>query len=74
MCYFDGEQSTTVLLWVPLIVMSAVEMIFSFRCFAVCTSFLYLCRRRPIRARRVRPTLFFFMYSAVLTYRYYPKN
>lgn len=55
-CPFDPNRvySTTVLLWVPLIVMSAVEMIFSFRCFAVCTSFLYLCRRRPIRARRVR--------------------
>lgn len=59
LCYCDGEQSTTIILWVPLIVMSAVEMVFSFRCFAVCASFLYLCpcRREPVRARRVRPTV-----------------
>lgn len=33
-------------------------MVFSFRCFAVCASFLYLCprRKRPLRARRVRST------------------
>lgn len=57
-CPFDPTRiySTTIILWVPLIFMSVVEMVFSFRCFAVCTSFLYLCpcRRRPIRAKRVR--------------------
>ncbi|KAM4625048.1 transmembrane protein 54a [Polymixia lowei] len=59
-CPFDPTRiyGTTVILWVPLILMSVVEMVFSFRCFAVCTSFLHLCqcrrRRRPINARRVR--------------------
>ncbi|KAM9341087.1 transmembrane protein 54a [Symphorus nematophorus] len=57
-CPFDPTRiyGTTIILWVPLILMSVVEMVFSFRCFAVCTSFLYLCpcRRRPTRARRVR--------------------
>lgn len=54
---FFIPQSTTIILWVPLILMSVVEMVFCFRCFAVCTSFLYLCpcRREPIQARRVRP-------------------
>lgn len=57
-CPFDPTRiyGTVIILWVPLIFMSVVEMVFSFRCFAVCTSFLYLCpcRRRPLRARRVR--------------------
>lgn len=57
-CPFDPTRiyGTTIILWVPLILMSVVEMVFSFRCFAVCASFLYLCpcRRRPIRAKRVR--------------------
>ncbi|XP_059209823.1 transmembrane protein 54a [Centropristis striata] len=57
-CPFDPTRiyGTTIILWVPLIFMSVVEMVFSFRCFAACTSFLYLCpcRRRPTRARRVR--------------------
>lgn len=57
-CPFDPTRlySTTIILWVPLIFMSAVEAVFSFRCFAVCSSFLYLCpcRRKPIQARRVR--------------------
>ncbi|XP_077477311.1 transmembrane protein 54a [Stigmatopora argus] len=57
-CPFDPTRiySTTIILWVPLILMSVVEMVFSFRCFAVCTSFLYLCpcRQKPTRARRVR--------------------
>ncbi|XP_056282579.1 transmembrane protein 54a isoform X2 [Pseudoliparis swirei] len=57
-CPFDPTRiyGTTIILWVPLILMSVVEMVFSFRCFAACTSFLYLCpcRRRPTRARRVR--------------------
>lgn len=57
-CPFDPTRlyATTLILWVPLIIMSVVEMIFSFRCFAVCTSSLYLCpcRRKPLQARRVR--------------------
>ncbi|XP_037097465.1 transmembrane protein 54a isoform X2 [Syngnathus acus] len=57
-CPFDPTRiySTTIILWVPLILTSAVEMVFSFRCFAACTSFLYLCpcRRRPTIAKRVR--------------------
>ncbi|XP_041828471.1 transmembrane protein 54a [Melanotaenia boesemani] len=56
-CPFDPTRvfATTLLLWVLLILMSIVEMVFSFRCFAVCTSFLYLCpcRRKPVQARRV---------------------
>ncbi|XP_071327254.1 transmembrane protein 54a [Trachinotus anak] len=57
-CPFDPTRiyATTIILWVPLILMSVVEMVFSFRCFAACTSFLYLCpcRKRPIQAKRVR--------------------
>lgn len=57
-CPFDPTRiyGTTVILWMPLIVMSFVETVFSFRCFAACSSFLYLCpcRRRPLHARRVR--------------------
>ncbi|XP_028293720.1 transmembrane protein 54a [Gouania willdenowi] len=57
-CPFDPTRiyATTLILWVPLILMSVVETVFSFRCFAACTSFLYLCpcRKRPTRAKRVR--------------------
>ncbi|TDG98680.1 hypothetical protein EPR50_G00202540 [Perca flavescens] len=57
-CPFDPTRiyGTMFILWVPLIVMSVVETVFSFRCFAACTSFLYLCpcRRRPTQTRRVR--------------------
>ncbi|CAB1427071.1 unnamed protein product [Pleuronectes platessa] len=57
-CPFDPTRiyATTIILWVPLIFMSVVETVFSFRCFAACTSFLYLCpcRKRPVQARRVR--------------------
>ncbi|XP_008314231.1 transmembrane protein 54a [Cynoglossus semilaevis] len=57
-CPFDPTRiyATTIILWVPLICMSMVETVFSFRCFAACSSFLYLCpcRRRPKMARRVR--------------------
>lgn len=57
-CPFDPTRiyATTIILWVPLIVMSVVEMVFSLRCFAASTSFLYLCpcRRKPIQAKRVR--------------------
>ncbi|XP_062253214.1 transmembrane protein 54a [Platichthys flesus] len=56
-CPFDPTRiyATTIILWVPLIFMSVVETVFSFRCFAACTSFLYLCpcRKRPVQARRV---------------------
>ncbi|XP_060918304.1 transmembrane protein 54a [Labrus mixtus] len=56
-CPFDPTRiyGTTIILWVPLILMCVVETVFSFRCFAVCTSFLYLCpcRKRPIRAKAV---------------------
>lgn len=55
-CPFDPTRvyETTIILWVPLILVSLVEMVFSFRCFAVCTSFLYLCpcRKRPTQAKR----------------------
>ncbi|XP_029982105.1 transmembrane protein 54a [Sphaeramia orbicularis] len=57
-CPFDPTRiyGTTIILWMPLILMSFVESVFSFRCFAACSSFLYLCpcRRRPLQARRVR--------------------
>ncbi|XP_060939272.1 transmembrane protein 54a [Limanda limanda] len=57
-CPFDPTRvyTTTIILWVPLIFMSVVETVFSFRCFAACTSFLYLCpcRKEPVQARRVR--------------------
>ncbi|CAL1574891.1 unnamed protein product [Knipowitschia caucasica] len=57
-CPFDPTRiyATTLILWLPLIVMSVVETVFAFRCFAVCTSSLYLCpcRRRPLMAKRVR--------------------
>lgn len=57
-CPFDPTRlyTTTLILWVPLIVMSVVEAVFAFRSFAVCTSSLYLCpcRRKPLLARRVR--------------------
>ncbi|KAG7280722.1 hypothetical protein CRUP_004522 [Coryphaenoides rupestris] len=57
-CPFDPTRiyGTTVILWVPLIVMSVVEVVFSFRCVALCASYLYLCpcHRRPLNAKRVR--------------------
>lgn len=57
-CPFDPTRlyTTTLILWVPLIVMSVVEAVFSIRCFAVCASSLYLCpcRRKPLQARRIR--------------------
>ncbi|XP_034531471.1 transmembrane protein 54a [Notolabrus celidotus] len=57
-CPFDPTRiyGTTIILWVPLILMCLVETVFSFRCFAACTSYLYLCpcRKRPIMAKRVR--------------------
>ncbi|XP_053701269.1 transmembrane protein 54a isoform X2 [Synchiropus splendidus] len=57
-CPFDPTRiyGTIIVLWVLLILMCVTEAVFSFRCFAACTSFLYLCpcRRKPVRARRVR--------------------
>ncbi|KAM4723525.1 transmembrane protein 54a [Anableps anableps] len=57
-CPFDPTRiyATSIILWMPLIVMCAVEAVFSFRCFAACTSFLYLCpcRKKPLQAKRVR--------------------
>ncbi|XP_017274341.1 transmembrane protein 54a isoform X2 [Kryptolebias marmoratus] len=56
-CEFDPTRlyTTIVILWVPVVVMSIVELVFAFRCFAVCTSFLHLCpcRKRP-RSSRMR--------------------
>ncbi|KAG8005046.1 Keratinocyte-associated protein 3 [Nibea albiflora] len=45
--------STTLILWVPLIVTCVIQMVFSARCFAVCISFLGLpcCPNR----KRTRP-------------------
>ncbi|CAG5866302.1 unnamed protein product [Menidia menidia] len=57
-CPFDPTRvyTTTIILWVLLITMSIVELVFAFRCFAVSASFLYLCpcRKKPLRAKRVR--------------------
>nr|XP_046273736.1 transmembrane protein 54b isoform X2 [Scatophagus argus] len=43
-CPFDPTRiySTTLILWVPLIVTCVIQMVFSSRCFAVCISFLGL--------------------------------
>ncbi|MEQ2199331.1 hypothetical protein XENOCAPTIV_010915 [Xenoophorus captivus] len=51
-----GLMATSIILWMPLIVMCVVEAVFTFRCFAACTSFLYLCpcRKEPLQAKRVR--------------------
>ncbi|XP_034560643.1 transmembrane protein 54-like isoform X1 [Notolabrus celidotus] len=52
-CPFDPTRiySTTLILWVPLIVTCVIQMVFSARCFAVCASFLGLprCKRRNKR-------------------------
>lgn len=59
-CPFDPTRvyGTTIILWVPLILMSAVELVFSGRCFAACLSFMRgrnpCRRRRVVNARRVR--------------------
>ncbi|KAJ8348018.1 hypothetical protein SKAU_G00266070 [Synaphobranchus kaupii] len=60
-CPFDPTRiyGTTIILWVPLILMCVVELVFSGRCFAACLTFLRVrcpCqrRRRVINARRVR--------------------
>ncbi|XP_057683495.1 transmembrane protein 54b isoform X1 [Corythoichthys intestinalis] len=64
-CPFDPTRiySTTLILWVPLIVTCVVQFIFSARCLSVCISFLglpcwpYRKRRREVRAaiKAVRP-------------------
>ncbi|XP_061615919.1 transmembrane protein 54b [Phyllopteryx taeniolatus] len=52
-CPFDPTRiySTTLILWVPLIVTCVVQLIFSARCLSVCVSFLGL----PCRLHRKRP-------------------
>ncbi|XP_036397476.1 keratinocyte-associated protein 3-like [Megalops cyprinoides] len=57
-CSFDPTRiyGTTIILWVPLILMCVVESVFSGRCCAVCCSFLRLScrkRRKVTKARRV---------------------
>ncbi|XP_023284293.1 transmembrane protein 54-like [Seriola lalandi dorsalis] len=51
-CPFDPTRiySTTLILWVPLIVTCVIQMVFCARCFAVCGSFLGLlcCPNRKI--------------------------
>uniref|UniRef100_A0A3Q1FU75 Transmembrane protein 54b n=1 Tax=Acanthochromis polyacanthus TaxID=80966 RepID=A0A3Q1FU75_9TELE len=52
-CPFDPTRiySTTLILWVPLIVTCVIQLVFSARCFGVCMSFLGLpccpTRKRP---------------------------
>lgn len=60
-CPFDPTRiyGTTIILWIPLILMCVVELVFSGRCFAACLSFLRArcpCqrRRKVLNARRVR--------------------
>uniref|UniRef100_A0A3P9MYL9 Transmembrane protein 54a n=1 Tax=Poecilia reticulata TaxID=8081 RepID=A0A3P9MYL9_POERE len=54
-CPFDPTRiyvgATSIILWMPLIIMCIVESVFTFRCFAACTSFLYLCpcRKKPVQ-------------------------
>uniref|UniRef100_A0A3Q0T2A2 Transmembrane protein 54a n=1 Tax=Amphilophus citrinellus TaxID=61819 RepID=A0A3Q0T2A2_AMPCI len=59
-CPFDPTRiyGTTIILWVPLIFMSIVETVFSFHCFAACTSFIRLCpcRKKPVVKNRVSYT------------------
>uniref|UniRef100_UPI0009B4335B keratinocyte-associated protein 3-like n=1 Tax=Monopterus albus TaxID=43700 RepID=UPI0009B4335B len=52
-CPFDPTRlwSTTVILWVPLIVTCVIQLVFSARCFAACISFLGL----PCCPNRDRP-------------------
>ncbi|XP_051723524.1 transmembrane protein 54a isoform X1 [Ctenopharyngodon idella] len=59
-CPFDPTRiyGTTLILWVPLILMSVVEVVFSCRCFLACTSFLRMrCPWRRTVTRRVRVQL-----------------
>ncbi|XP_072303837.1 uncharacterized protein [Eucyclogobius newberryi] len=60
-CPFDPTRvySTTLILWLPLIVTSMVQLVFTSRCFAVCTSFLELpCCCCCCCAHKKRPKLF----------------
>ncbi|KAM9838496.1 transmembrane protein 54-like isoform 2-T2 [Aulostomus maculatus] len=60
-CPFDPTRiySTTLILWVPLIVTCVIQLVFSARCVSLCISFLGLpCwphRRKPAEIRVVRP-------------------
>lgn len=60
-CPFDPTRiySTTLILWVPLIVMSVVQLVFSSQCISVCSSFLGLsCCSRPHPPREIhRPAV-----------------
>uniref|UniRef100_A0A3Q2YA11 Transmembrane protein 54b n=1 Tax=Hippocampus comes TaxID=109280 RepID=A0A3Q2YA11_HIPCM len=56
-CPFDPTRiySTTLILWVPLIVTCVIQLIFSARCLSVCVSFLGLpCWPHRKRPREVR--------------------
>ncbi|KAJ8387495.1 hypothetical protein AAFF_G00155960 [Aldrovandia affinis] len=60
-CPFDPTRiyGTTIFLWVPMVFLSAVELVFSGRCLTACVSFLRLpCairgRRKRINTRRVK--------------------
>uniref|UniRef100_A0A3Q3XAQ8 Uncharacterized protein n=1 Tax=Mola mola TaxID=94237 RepID=A0A3Q3XAQ8_MOLML len=56
-CPFDPTRiySTTLILWVPLIVTCVLQMVFSARCSAVCSSFLgLLCYPSRRRARNFK--------------------
>ncbi|KAF7658747.1 hypothetical protein LDENG_00007940 [Lucifuga dentata] len=55
-CPFDPTRvySTTLILWVPLIVMCVMQLVFSSRCFSVSVSILFLCLPRCPHSRRPR--------------------
>ncbi|KAF6729779.1 Transmembrane protein 54 [Oryzias melastigma] len=59
-CPFDPTRiySTTLILWVPLIIMCIVQLVFSARCSAACASFLGLpcCPRRKKSPPHIRPS------------------
>ncbi|KAM9776633.1 transmembrane protein 54b isoform 3-T3 [Syngnathus typhle] len=59
-CPFDPTRiySTTLILWVPLIVTCVVQLIFSARCLSVCVSFLGLpCCPHTKRSREARAAI-----------------
>ncbi|XP_028316572.1 transmembrane protein 54-like [Gouania willdenowi] len=78
-CPFDPTRiySTTVILWVPLIVTCVVQLVFAARCCAACASFLGLScctqRKRPADDRRsinvVRPEVETLPYREPQTHR-----
>ncbi|XP_066573373.1 keratinocyte-associated protein 3 [Amia ocellicauda] len=60
-CPFDPTRiyETTVILWVPLILMTVVALVFAFRCFHACLLFLELpCKTRKRKAGRPRRVQF----------------